>query len=521
MLQCDVRHRPPSMSRPVRFQTAHRYVQPPEEGWDARYSTYPGLPKRLVPATAPKGFFIMRPVKRLTKTTPNKLKLHLVSLGCAKNQVDSEIMLGRLQQAGWSITDNPEEAHTIVVNTCSFIESAAEESVETIVELANYKKSGSCLRLVVTGCLPERYREKLMQALPEVDVFLGTGAFDQVVKAAGDSAVRHEAVLPDPELACLDAPGSPRLLSAAHTAYLKIAEGCSKHCTYCIIPKLRGIHKSRPPEDVLTEARELVAAGVKELVLVAQDTTSYGMDLTPAATLGSLVQCLANLSSGKSRAKEAPWIRVLYGHPESIDESFIRAVAAHPSVCSYFDLPIQHASNRMLKRMARHYTRDTLRRLFHRIREIVPDASLRTTAIVGFPGETDKDFQDLLNLAEEIRFDHLGAFVYSDAEDIPSHRLHGHVPRVVAQNRYDQLMSAQMDIAAEKNQKHIGRTHQVLIEEDLGNHLFAGRTAFQAPEVDGVTYVNTAVSGLPLPIGRFAQARINDALEYDLMGEVA
>lgn len=449
------------------------------------------------------------------------MKLHLVSLGCAKNQVDSEIMLGRLQQAGWSITDNPEEAHTIVVNTCSFVESAAEESVETIVELAELKKSGSCRRLVVAGCLPERYREKIIQALPEVDVFLGTGAFDQVVTAAADTRPSHEAVLPDPDLACMDGPISPRLLSTAHMAYLKIAEGCSKHCTFCIIPKLRGTHKSRPPEDVAAEARELVAAGVKELVLVAQDTTSYGKDLTPPASLGSLVQCLGNLSSGKGPKNEAPWIRVLYGHPESIDESFIRAVAAHPNVCSYFDLPIQHASNRILKRMGRSYTCDTLRRLFHRIREIIPDAALRTTAIVGFPGETDKDFRDLLNLAEEIRFDHLGAFVYSDAEDIPSHRLRGHVLRGLAKDRYDQLMSAQMDIAAEKNQKNIGRTFQVLIEEDLGSHLFAGRTAFQAPEVDGVTYVNTASSGLPLPIGRFALARINDAMEYDLMGEVA
>ncbi len=463
----------------------------------------------------------MRSAKRLNQITSNQLKLHLVSLGCAKNQVDSEIMLGRLQQAGWIITENPEEAHTIVVNTCSFIESAAEESVETIVELAEFKKSGSCRRLVVAGCLPERYREKIIQALPEVDVFLGTGAFDQVVKAAMDSRVTHEAVLPDPDLACLDGPISPRLLSAAHMAYLKIAEGCSKHCTFCIIPKLRGTHKSRPPEDVAAEARELVAAGVKELVLVAQDTTSYGKDLTPPASLGSLVHCLGNLYAGKGAKNEAPWIRVLYGHPESIDEAFIRAVAAHPNVCSYFDLPIQHASNRMLKRMGRGYTCDTLRRIFHRIREIVPDAALRTTAIVGFPGETDKDFQELLNLAEEIRFDHLGAFVYSDAADIPSHRLRGHVLGGVAKDRYDQLMSAQMDIAAEKNQKNIGRTFQVLIEEDLGSHLFAGRTAFQAPEVDGVTYVNTASSGLPLPIGRFALARINDAMEYDLMGEVA
>jgi ribosomal protein S12 methylthiotransferase len=305
-------------------------------------------------------------------------------------------------------------------------------------------------------------------------------------------------------------------------AYLKIAEGCSNRCSYCIIPKLRGHHKSQPLEMVMAEAQELVSSGVKELVLVAQDTTAYGQDLNPPLTLGSLISGLAGLSAGgENKPKFFPWIRVLYGNPESIEESFVRSVADHPQVCSYFDLPIQHASNRILKRMGRRYTREKLCRLFRRIREIVPDAVLRTTVILGFPGETDQDFQQMLDFAEEIRFDHLGVFVYSDADDIPSHRLRQHVPRGVAQDRYDQLMSTQMDIAAEKNQKHIGRTLQVLIEEDLGNHLFAGRASFQAPEVDGVTYVNTGASASPLTIGCFAQARINDAMEYDLMGDVA
>ncbi len=449
-------------------------------------------------------------------------KLHLVSLGCAKNQVDSEIMLGRLKQVGWAITDDPEEAHVIVVNTCSFIQSAAEESIDTIMELAGYKKTGSCRRLVVTGCLPERYREQIVQAIPEVDIFLGTGAFDQIVQAAGNCRLAREAILPDPELACLDHQDSSRVLTAAHMAYLKIAEGCSNRCTYCIIPKLRGHHQSQPLEKVMAEAQELVASGIKELVLVAQDTTAYGKDLIPPVTLGNLIKGLANLSTGGGRGlKGFPWIRVLYGNPESIEESFVRSVADHPQVCSYFDLPIQHASNRILKRMGRRYTREKLCRLFRRIREIVPDAVLRTTVILGFPGETDQDFQQVLDFAEEIRFDHLGVFVYSDADDIASHRLRQHVPRGVAQDRYDQLMSAQMDIAAEKNQKHIGRTLQVLIEEDLGSHLFAGRTCFQAPEVDGLTYVNSASSALPLVIGSFARARISDAMEYDLMGEVA
>jgi ribosomal protein S12 methylthiotransferase len=459
-------------------------------------------------------------LKRPTQPRARARRLHLVSLGCAKNQVDSEVMLGRLKQAGWVPTDDPEAAHAIVVNTCSFIESAAEESIETIVELAGYKKSGPCRRLVVTGCLPERYREKIVRALPEVDAFLGTGAFDQIEAALEPADAPCAMSLPDPDLACLDQTHTPRVLTSRHMAYLKVAEGCSKGCTYCIIRKLRGHHRSRPAEEVLAEARELAAGGVRELVLVAQDTTAYGADLDPPATLGSLVHQLAGIP-GRGRRKEPPWIRVLYGHPESIDESFIRAVADHASVCSYFDIPIQHASGRVLKRMGRHYGPEDLRRLFRRIREIVPGAALRTTLIVGFPGETDRDFQEVLDFAEEIRFDHLGAFVYSDADDLPSHRLRGHVPQAVAQDRYDQLMSAQMDIAAEKNQKHIGKTLQVLIEEDLGSHLFAGRASFQAPEVDGVTYVNTSACGLSLPIGRFALARITDALEYDLMGEVA
>jgi ribosomal protein S12 methylthiotransferase len=272
----------------------------------------------------------------------------------------------------------------------------------------------------------------------------------------------------------------------------------------------------------MAEARELLSSGVKELVLVAQDTTAYGKDLSPPVTLGNLLNGLARLSTGSGgEAAFFPWIRVLYGNPESIEESFVHAVADHPQVCSYFDLPIQHASNRILKRMGRRYTRENLCRLFRRIRGIVPDAVLRTTVIIGFPGETDEDFQQVLDFAEEIRFDHLGVFVYSDADDLASHRLRQHVPRGLAQDRYDQLMSTQMDIAAEKNQKHIGRTLQVLIEEDLGSRLFAGRTCFQAPEVDGVTYVNSALSAFPPAIGCFARARINDAMEYDLMGDVA
>ena len=446
-------------------------------------------------------------------------KLYLESLGCARNQVDSEIMNGRLKKAGWTLTDDPGEAATIVVNTCSFIESAAQESVDTILELAEYKKEGTCKRLVVTGCLPERYREDIVTSLPEVDVFLGTGAYDQIISAVQDPKFTNQCVLPDPDLVALQDKDSPRDLSQSHLAYLKIAEGCSKACTYCIIPKLRGSQHSRPPDDIISEAKQLVAGGAKELVLVAQDTTAYGRDLAQPVNLGQLMQRLASTKFDAAQAVDGPWFRVLYGHPESIDDAFIETVAAFHNVCSYFDIPIQHASTRVLKRMGRQYTRSNLFRLFDRIRARVPEAVLRTTLIVGFPGETDQDFEQLMDFAEQVRFDHLGVFIYSDSDDLSSHHLSGHVPKNVAQQRYHQIMSAQSGISSENNQKYIGKIVKVLVEEFLENHLFAGRTNFQAPEVDGISYINTSPLPFDLKIGNFTDMRVTDAMEYDLMGE--
>jgi len=447
------------------------------------------------------------------------MKLYLESLGCARNQVDSEIMLGRLTGAGWCLTDDPAEADAIVVNTCSFIESAAQESVDVILELAEYRRRGRCSRLVVTGCLPERYRQAIRDSLPEVDVFLGTGAFDQIVEAATRPRFSADCLLPDPNLARTQSREVPRHLSLPHLAYLKIAEGCSKACTYCIIPRLRGKQKSRPAEDILNEARLLAASGVKEIVLVAQDSTAYGSDLTPSDNLADLITRLAHVSSIEGPQAAGPWLRVLYGHPESIDERFIEAVSACPSVCPYFDIPIQHASPGVLKRMGRNYSLDDLYRLFDVIRSRVPEAVLRTTIIVGFPGETEADFEMLLKFIEDIRFDHLGAFVYSDAEDLASHRLSDHIGAEAARERYHELMSAQMDISTENNSRYIGQAVKVLVEESLGNDLYAGRTPFQAPEVDGISYINAAALPFPLKIGDFADMRITDAMEYDLMGE--
>jgi ribosomal protein S12 methylthiotransferase len=457
------------------------------------------------------------------------MNLYLLSLGCARNLVDSEIMMGRIKQAGWDLVDEPEEADAIVVNTCSFIEDAADESIEMILELAHYKQEGRCQRLVVAGCLPERYREKIATELPEVDAFIGTGAYDQIVEALEKTQYAGGCLLPDPDRISYQENDVPRALSTSHMAYLKIAEGCSRYCTYCIIPKLRGKKRSRLPQKVIAEAQGLLESGVKELVLVAQDTTSYGTDLNPPASLSQLVESLASLPvnpaspSGRARVEgsnpQHAWIRVLYGHPESIDNAFIKTVASHPNVCSYFDIPIQHASSSILKKMGRMYRSDDLRRLFDKIRSWVPEAALRTTIIVGFPGENDKDFAGLLRFIEHVRFDHLGVFLYSDSGDLPSHALANHVPAKVARERYDQLMSCQMDISAQNYQKYIGQTLEVLVEEAIEDGLFAGRATFQAPEVDGMAYIKSGPAPPGPQIGSFSRIKVTDAMEYDLIGD--
>jgi ribosomal protein S12 methylthiotransferase len=440
------------------------------------------------------------------------MKLHLVSLGCARNQVDSEMMLGRLRERGWEITVEPGTAEVIVVNTCSFIEAAANESIDTILALAAFKQTGLCRRLIVTGCLPERYREEIVASLPEVDLFLGTGAYDQIEQGVEDLSEKPACALPDPNRTELATAHLPRMITEPHTAYLKIAEGCSSRCTYCIIPKLRGNHRSRSMVDITAEARKLLDAGVREMVLVAQDTTYYGKDLSPPADLNQLMLQLSDLSQDF-------WIRFLYGHPSRMETSLIKTVAARANICSYFDIPIQHASDRLLKRMGRRYTREDLIRMFDTIRTLVPNASLRTTAIVGFPGETDADIETLLSLMEKIRFDHLGIFSYSDADDLPSHRLSGHVSGKLAEARRAYLMGRQQEISRKNNEKYLGQTLSVLVEEVAEDNLFIGRHAGQAPEVDGITYIRVKSPHCVVKRGSFTRVRIIDTLEYDLVGE--
>ena len=435
--------------------------------------------------------------------------IYFESLGCARNLVDSEVILGQLKKAGARILDDPDDADIIIVNTCSFIEEAVNEAIDTILHLADYKKTGKCRYLVVIGCLPERYREDIADALPEVDVFLGTGALDQVARIVQNAADVRGCFLPDPDQLTLTGYDSRYLLEPDKpTAYLKIADGCDKHCTYCIIPKLRGRQKSRSVEDIVSEALRLIENGIKELVLVAQESTFYGKDLNPPSDISGLLKQLSLLS-------DDIWIRMLYGHPESLNEKVIKTIATHDNICSYFDMPIQHASNPVLQKMGRHYTMETLLMRIEKIRSYIPDAVLRTTVIVGFPGESEDDVNTLKQFIQTVRFHHLGAFMYSDSEDLPSHKLKGHVPVGVKQKRYDQIMACQRDISAKINSGYMGKTVKVLVEDMPENRIFTGRTVFQAPEVDGITYIRSETA----TVGEFMNVTIVDALEYDLVGE--
>ncbi len=443
------------------------------------------------------------------------MQLHLINLGCARNQVDSEIMAGRLTKAGHTIVDDPARAETIIVNTCCFVEDAADESVDAILAAADYKQNGRCRRLIVTGCLPERYREASAEALPEVDLFLGTGAYEQILAAVDETpAASGNCILPDPDRIEPQAADTPRAKSAGPMAYVKIAEGCDRHCTFCIIPRLRGRQKSRPLADIVGEARGLIAQGVKELVLVAQETTRYGHDLDQSVDLSDLLDALADLS-------DDVWIRFLYGHPQSLTDDVLRTVATRPNLCPYFDIPVQHGVDRILKQMGRHYTCAEVKAMIARIRRMVPEATLRTTLIVGFPGETDQDFEQLLHFVREARFDHLGVFTYSDAADLKSHGLPHPVAPEIAQKRRDVLMEAQRALSDNALASYLDREVMVLVEEASEPGVFLGRAVFQAPEVDGLTYIQAADTKTPVEIGGFVRVKITDTLEYDLVGAPA
>ncbi|WP_300670763.1 30S ribosomal protein S12 methylthiotransferase RimO [Desulfoluna sp.] len=443
------------------------------------------------------------------------MNIYLVSLGCARNLVDSEVMLGHLTEARCTIIDSPEEADVIVVNTCSFITSAVDESIDTILEMAEYKSKGKCRYLVVAGCLPQRFGEDAVPEFPEVDLFLGTGGYERIAEEinrlmAVDGRVgKATCVLPDPNSVSPARTDSPRVTTTGPLAYLKIAEGCNRHCTYCIIPTLRGKYRSRSIEDITAEAQRLLDGGVQELNLVAESTTDYGEDLGEPGKLSQVLSSLSEIATGK-------WLRFLYAFPDTLDDATIKLAAEDEAVCAYFDIPIQHASDPIIRKMGRQYTQEDLRVLFTRLRAEVPGVALRTTLIVGFPGETEEDFQTLLDFITEVEFDHLGVFTYCDSEEQASHVLPDHVDEEVAQKRQDTIMAAQEEISARRNMARVGNTYRVLIEENPEEGVFIGRTFFQAPEVDGLTFVY----GEGLTVGAFVDVRITDAIVYDLSGEV-
>ncbi len=441
----------------------------------------------------------------------NNMKILFISLGCDKNLVDSEHMLGLLVEHGFEITDSEEDAEVIVINTCCFIHDAKEESIQNILEMAKYRTAGSCKVLLVTGCMAERYRDEIIEEIPEVDAVLGTNSYDKILDAIQDvlGGDRFQEYADLKGLPKIDA--QRVVTTGGHYEYLKIAEGCDKHCTYCIIPKVRGNYRSVPKESLLKEATELADKGVRELILVAQETTLYGMDLYGKKELPRLLHELAQIPG-------IYWIRILYCYPEEITDELIDAIATEPKVCNYLDIPIQHASDNVLKRMGRRTDQAELRAIIGKLREKIPDICLRTTLISGFPGETQEDFEELYRFVNEMEFDRLGVFPYSQEEDTPAATMEDQVPQEVKEFRRDELMELQQAIAFDKAEDMVGRILTVMIEGKVADEeTYVARTYRDAPNVDGYLFVNTSAN---LMTGDFVKVLVTDSNEYDLIGEI-
>ncbi len=435
-----------------------------------------------------------------------------MSLGCPKNLVDTEIMLGRLTRAGWQVVGTPEAADLFLVNTCGFIQDACQEAVDIILELARHKEADPDKRLAVTGCLVQRYGEALAAELPEVDYFVGVHDFPNLLEILdggpeiGDRRLFHQAkpygyLAPEPRY-----PATPR-----HLAYLKIAEGCSHRCTFCVIPQLRGPYRSRPLAALVTEAEALAASGAKELILVAQDTTAYGLEQPGHPRLPELLKELGRIPGFH-------WIRLLYAHPARLTLELLEVMAAAPRLVPYLDIPIQHGHDEILRRMGRGYNRKQILEAVRLIREILPQATLRTTVMLGFPGETEAHFQTLRDLIEEVRFDHLGVFLYSPEEGAPASRLQSTIPRRLARQRANFIKKVQAGIVKARLKALVGTVQPVLVEgvSTESDYLLSGRLVSQAPDIDGQVYI-TAGTGR---VGEIQSVRLRRALPYDLVGEI-
>jgi ribosomal protein S12 methylthiotransferase len=441
--------------------------------------------------------------------TPNNAPtVALVSLGCPKNQVDAEVMLGLLEAAGYRLVDSPEQAEVVIVNTCAFLEPAVEEALDALLDLAELKQTGALRGLVCSGCLPQRYGDNLLTELPEVDVFLGPGAVPRIAEAvAAALAGRREVICAPLDYLCTAE--TPRLRAGPEwLAYLKIADGCDNRCAYCIVPDLRGPYRSRPPADLRREFAGLAGEGVREVVLIAQDSSNYGRDLRPPSSLAALLRELGQV------AYEG-WLRVMYLHPARLDEPLLRAMAETPAVVPYLDLPLQHAAPEVLRRMGRAGSAESYLELLAQVRTHLPTAALRTTFIVGFPGETDEDFERLLAFVQAARFDRLSAFRYWPEEGTPAAKLPEQVPIAVAEERLAALMELQEGISLENNRRLIGRRLRVLVEE-VGPEEARGRSYRDAPEVDGQVRLAPVPPGVAP--GQFVEAEITGAEIHDLVG---
>ena len=436
-----------------------------------------------------------------------KCKIGFVSLGCPKNLTDTETMIGLLQD-DCEIVQDPAQAQIIVVNTCGFIESAKQESIDTILEMAQYKTKGNLQKLVVTGCLAQRYSKEILEQMGEVDAIVGTGSYGEIKEVVQAVLEGQRPVV----MADINAPvpeGLPRRLATPqYTAYLKIADGCDNHCTYCIIPKLRGKYRSRRLEDIVKEARDLAAQGVTEVILIAQDTSRYGMDLYGRLMLPQLLRQLEKI-------EEIVWIRIHYCYPEMVTDEFIEEMARNPKVCHYIDIPFQHASDHVLQRMARRVKNEENRALVRRLREKIPDITIRSTFITGFPGETTEDFAQLKAFVQDMEFDRVGVFAFSEEEGTPAEKMDGKVPEEVKQARKNEVMQLQQKISLDKNRKKIGKTVQVLCEgSESSGRYYIGRTAGDSPEIDCCVLFE----GKPTKPGEYVMVQIQQAKEYELLG---
>lgn len=439
------------------------------------------------------------------------MNLLFISLGCDKNLVDSEVMLGLLAKEGYQMVDDEQEADVIVINTCCFIHDAKEESIQTILEMAQYKEEGRLKALIVTGCLAQRYQQEILDEIPEVDAVLGTTAYTEIVRAI-EEALEGKGKVTTEDLNALPLTDPHRIVTTGgHYAYLKIAEGCGKHCTYCIIPKLRGDYRSVPMERLIAEAKDLAEQGVRELILVAQETTLYGKDLYGEKSLYRLLKELCRIDGIR-------WIRILYCYPEEIDDPLIQVIKEEKKICHYLDLPIQHASDEVLRRMGRRTSKEQLKAVIGKLREEIPDICLRTTLITGFPGETKEQHEELMEFVDEMEFDRLGVFTYSPEEDTPAAEMPDQIPEEIKEERQAELMKLQQDIAFDAAENMIGKEVLVMIEGKVADeNAYVGRTYKDAPGVDGLIFINTEEE---LMSGDFAKVKVTGALEYDLIGEL-